>query len=459
MRTNRFLALLSIGLVAVVVLASCIRMEQPADSWRLPRPVKIEIDQTGTDEVVFYNYLSPSLIMWGSVASAENSGGLLLRDGDLIIVGDNDDMVLLYHSSDRQVLKVAFTDWSASLSGKVVAVSPEDPAGREWLQKASQQELAGIRFIVVPEALDPAALPAIERLAAANPYVGMRFESEDTLLQILPFFRPRTLFMPEMDSVGSSAEMQALLKDQKQLDTLWMSAKDSGSLDFLPGLPNLRRLVIFEWDIEQAGPLPAGLTGLKTLMIWESGLGDLSALRNAPTGLEELSVIGIEKSVLTDLSALPPRLRTLILSGNEELTDLSSLDSLKEVRWVGLPENTSQEQFAVILRTHPGLKILELVEVEGVTDLAPLRELKGLEGLILAGDYENLELLRELKSLRFVGVPKKTLENEPDQVAALRKALPEALVVPVAPMCLGSGWILLLAPAITLFGFVKPRWA
>ena len=462
MRTNKIVALLPIALVTIVALLSCIRPEQAVDPWVLPQPVKIELeraenDTAKNDEVGWYNYFSPSGFSWVSGDTAGSSGGLLLREGDLVVDDSSKGGLFLYLVSDGPALRVAVTDGGISMAGKVVAVSLEDPSGWKWLQEASEPELTGIRFVSVPGELDTTGLPALERLAAANPGVGLMLGSEETLLTILPLFRPHMLFLPEMD-VGSDAKVRTLMADQKQLETLLMTAKDSGSLDFLPSLPGLRRLFISDWDVEQAGPLPAGLTGLKTLVVWGADMTDLSALRTELVGLEELSLIDTALSELTGLAALP-NLRTLILTGNDGLTDLSGLDSLKELQWLGLPSKTSQEQFATILRTHPDLKILELVEVDDVTDLAPLRGLQGLEGLVLAGDYKNLEVLRELKSLRFVGIPKELLKEAPEQVAALRQSLPDALVVPVAPFCLGSGWILLLIPAITFFGFVKPRWA
>jgi hypothetical protein len=45
----------------------------------------------------------------------------------------------------------------------------------------------------------------------------------------------------------------------------------------------------------------------------------------------------------------------------------------------------------------------------------------------------------------------------PDQVAAVQKALPDALVVQVEPFCLGSGWILLLVPVPFVARWIRRR--
>jgi len=118
---------------------------------------------------------------------------------------------------------------------------------------------------------------------------------------------------------------------------------------------------------------------------------------------------------------------------------------------VALPPGTTQEQFATFVGTHPKLTILEMMGNEKVTDLAPLRGMKRLQGLVLGGPYEHFDVLQGLTSLRFLGISKKTWDASPEQVAAVRKALPDALVVRVEPLCLGSGWILLLVPVLVFW--------
>ncbi len=83
-------------------------------------------------------------------------------------------------------------------------------------------------------------------------------------------------------------------------------------------------------------------------------------------------------------------------------------------------------------------------------DLEPLRGLRHLQGLVLHDGYENLEVLKELRTLRYVGVSEDLIDESPAQIAAIRQALPDAVVVRIAPFCLGSGWILLLIPVLAL---------
>ena len=442
MKTRLLLTVTVLPAAALLLLAgSCNRSDRSAKPWSLPRPVSIA---PGEGWVGIF----PSWVTWVSGSIDGGTAGLLLRDGDLIMGGD---ILTVYSASDGPALEFTSNKWGGLLlAGKVVSVSLEKGTeGREWLEKAPAQDLAAIRFLMLPKEPDATLLPTLKRLAAVNPGVGLGVGPNATLQQVLPLFRPRALMI---DNASVDAAGRKIVADQPQVETLLVSGEEPGSLGFLPMLHGLRRLALMGWDVEKAGPLPAGLQGLRSIVVSDSAMKDLSALDAAPAEMEELSLTGCKE--LTDVRALAkrPGLKTLILSlsGGDKAMDLSSLAGLKQLQWVGLPLNTSQDQFAAFIAAHRDLKILELTGCAKVTDLAPLRELKELEGLILNGPYQHLEVVRELKSLRFVGLQKDAFKNSPDQIAEIRKALPDALVVPVGGFCLGSGWILLLVPVVVV---------
>jgi hypothetical protein len=239
---------------------------------------------------------------------------------------------------------------------------------------------------------------------------------------ILPRFRTRSLWLA--DPADSAPE----LRSEQQLQTLTLPRLDSLGLEEIRGLPNLRHLDVSTMETLQGIRLPAGLEGLR------------------------ISAGAVDLSRLGDL----PRLRTLILTFSK-WSGPSDLAALKQLRWLGLPTNATQTEFAAIVLAHPDLEVLELGGVEGVTDLSPLRALPRLEAVTLDGAYDDLGVLRDLTSLRFIGLSRAIWENSPDQVAAIRAALPRAAVVKVTPFCLGSGWILLLIPAVILMLFIPAR--
>ncbi len=413
----------------------------PDEAWQLPRVVKIE----STKPVAS---LFPAWLTWLSDAEEGMPQALLLRDGDFLF---GEEVTIPYRASDGQVIKMNFSDWHAQLGETTVSVLLDKDEGLAWFNKAAERELASLRTVSLPTEIDPGTLAALKRLAAVNPHVNLWGESEAAMLQALPLFQPRAVFLGD-----SSGAVLRALANQPELETLQMEASEPGSLDVLPTLPKLRRLILGGWDVAKVGPLPEGLPSLKALLILEStGFRDLTALGADPPALEELSLLGLND--LKDLTGIDKltRLRTLVLWGNEKLGDLSSLAALTQLRWVGLPPNTNQDQFAAFASTHPKLKILDLSGNKTVQDLAPLSAMKGLEGLILEGPYKNLDPVRGLTSLRFLGISKEASEAAPEQIAAVRKALPDALVVRIKPICLGSGWLLLLVPVLVVVWLVR----
>lgn len=406
------------------------------NAWQPPQVVKIQSE--GSAGSMFTSWGS-----WLSDAEEGSPQGLLLRDGDYVVV-EHAELFAPYRASDGQAIKITSGKWNVKIGETTVSLVV-DKDGLAWVNQASDRQLADLRWLGVPDGLDAAALSALKRIAVMNPNVDLSCESEPAWLQALAVFRPKTLFLEDR---VSALTLDAVAK-QSQIETLILDASEPGSLNVLPKLPNLRRVFLSDWDTEKAGPLPAGLSNLKVLVIFgDNGIKDLKALATAPAGLEELSLVGLAGS--PDLAVLGrlTNLRTLILKKKDEASDLSGLASLQQLRWVGLPRKTTQEQFAAFVTAHPNLAILDMMSNETVEDLSPLTSLKGLHGLVLDGPYKNLDVIQKLTSLRFVGISKELSDKAPDQVAAIRKALPDALVVRVSPFCLGSGWILLLVPVM-----------
>jgi hypothetical protein len=411
----------TLPLVAILMAGiSCARSE--AESWQPPAPVRIQGGEA------WYN-LFPSWITWGSFTVGEKDVGMLLRDGD-VLIPTGEGPLIEYRSGDGARLNVATAEDRTLLSGKTVALLLKTgESGWEWLKNAATEDLSSLRLIVMPGEIDAGHLEILKRLSSMNPHVGLWVESDSVLRQLLPLFTPRFL------STGGGvigADLSKELSRQKQLVTVICSADEPGSLDFLSALPGLRRLAISEWDPAVTGPIPQGLRELKSLVVAQSDIADLSALSGVSRGLEELSLVICES--LADLSGLESfaNLRTLILNGSGP-PDLFNAAGLQNLRWLGLPSKITQDRFAAVLKAHPDLRILEVVGCENVKDLY------------------------SMKSLRFVGIPVAVYTDSPERAEALEKALPDAMVVAGRPLCLGSGWILALVPAAVLLGFLRTR--
>lgn len=352
---------------------------------------------------------------------------LLLRDGD-ILHGSSSSFP--YFRSDGQLLRVTDEGGSLRLSGRVVSLDLDSIGGCRWLAGASKRDLAQLRGITLNDSLDPACRMALGRLAATAPHVGLH-SSGNGVTEVLPHFQPRMLWLSEVDS-DLVVFLSQHIKNLNHVETMIVGSGDSLDLRFVSSLPRLRQLRL--WDGASIGSPPGPPPRLKILSCVDDKAMQM------PSQLEELVVC---MDSLVDLRRIAPlrSLRFLSLSGSTVDGDLSSLAGLEHLEWMGLPENTTQEQFAAFVTAHPGLRTLELLDVEAVTDLTPLRRLKRLEGLYLVSKVKDLAVLKELPSLQFV-----VLAGDSTGRAALQKELPGVLIVGPEPVCLGSGWILLLLP-------------
>jgi hypothetical protein len=480
-------------LSALILLfgASCGRLGL-RQAWQPPRPVAIR-NGTGVSVSAWFGAI-PSWMTWPTFAATSGEdlaatfgedlaagfgegpivGGLLLRDGDLVVGGCTpdesstfQDCWFVYKQSDGASLELREEDGRLILSGKTISITLEGREGTEncweWLDQASAKDLRSLRFLMLPAEMDESHLPTLKKLAAANPDLGLGTGSISSSLSAAALFQPHMLIF-----VGSAAatDMGGFLANHKQLETLYLNVSKAENLDFLATLPRLRRLALVGWDPAKTGPLPKGMRALKSLSLSDSELRDASALEAVPEGIEELSIVGYPAFVglgwsgtMTSLSGLEkfPNLRTLILNGNPEIRDLSVLKGMKNLAWVGLPPGITQEQFAAFVGEHPAITIVELCECSEITDLSPLRRLTGLRGLIASRFSGELDAVYQLKSLDFLGLPIEIFSKDPDQVAEIRTALPRTLVVPTFSFCLGSGWILLVIPLAALMWIAGSR--
>jgi hypothetical protein len=449
-----------VPLAGALMLLSCASLGASGSrqAWRPPRPVAIK---GGTRDIIYFIFSQSLFASQGTVMTyvpKGGTGGLLVRDGDIIFadsVGSGQIHGIIYTYSDGSSLEIREEDGRLILAGKTVSLALEYNEGCwEWLDRASSDDLRSLRFLMLPEEpeeMDEGRLRILKKVAAVNPDLGLFIGSLSGWKPAAALFKPRMLILG-----GSATDIRGFLADQKQIETLFISATDADNLDFLAKLPNLRRLAIADWDPATTGPLPKRMRALKSLMFCRTSDSvrlDAPALGAVPRGIEELSLVGYE---MTNLSCLErfSDLRTLILYVDGEIKDLSALRGMKRLAWVRLPPHITQEQFSAFIGEHPTIQIVELIGCSEVTDLSPLQRLTGLTGLVATEFSGGLDAVYQLKSLEFLALPREVLENDPDEITRIREELPRALVV---SLCLGSGWILLVVPLAALMWIAGSR--
>ncbi len=448
------LAFMLVTFIALIGIVSCTLLPlmkgSAVSQWKPPRVVTIERGKQG---------INCSLRTWVSGSDGEGPVVLLVREGDILSVdfsGDN-EMLFPYLPSDGTILSFKQDDYGFLLEGKRIMVTlSEDSAALEWISKAEPEKLEALRMCALDGPIAEAKSPlysALQRLSKINPNTGWMVEESEVLHHVLGLFDPRWLLIG--DDVLLEENDLRMISKEPALEYLWLNAEKLKSMKPLSCSKRLGILGISNWNPEETGPLPGDCESLRSLTVFDSAIKDLSGIASLQ-GLEELHLISCAD--LSDISALSgfPSMKAVNLTGCKEVSDLSVLSKLKEIKWLSLPPSTSQEQFDNIIRGHPDLRELELIKCESIKDLSLLRSLGKLESLVLLNGETDYTLLREMKSLRFLALSKEAFRKS-FNAGELQKALPECLIVQAEPFCMGSGWILLLWPAVSLAWLLSDR--
>jgi len=436
--------------VGPLIWVSCSLRWLGRPTWQPPDPVAI----LGEKQCSTFRYWP-----WPTFFRPTEEGKpvyLLLREGELFLTKDGDrESILQYRKSDGTSLTVSHEEARDVINGKTVTLGLDQEEAWKWLEKATPEEMETLRLIGISPKLEEQQISLLKRLSKHNPNVGLFIQETEVLRQSLPLFDP--VFLSLSSDVEPDVQDFAILRDEKRIRTLFLGENEMKlAPTFLPRMASLETLIILGWNPTEAGPLPEDLTNLKRLILISPELKDLTMLGNQPN-LEELSLVGSPLDYLAGLSNYR-KLKVLVLHGCGNVKDLTPLRNLNQLKWLGLPPTTTQEQLEEILREHPGLVVLELFEAGKVIDLTPITDLRKLGYLLVNCPNARPDPLFEMKNLRWLAVSPgkkekkegKEAPREEDLAVRLQKALPQTAVVRVEPLCLGSGWILLLAPAVVM---------
>lgn len=482
------------GLVLAAVVG-CMRMGWRGEQGPHEEPFRV-VKVTGVERC--YNW-SLHQGMFMTTPMDGHPGALLARDRDMVCAemkSANDEgeatVIFPYRPGDGDVLNFEQRDGLPALTDNPypLSLALDGPKNWELLGRATEEELSGIRVLALPsgpseaqiaartklesgqtqdmteaqvqelrslaesaETLDDRRMDILRRVALVNPHVGLVFEGDGTSLfkTLLPMFQPRFLATGDMSALTD--DDIALIVASGQIEELWISGDSVPCLDFLQQMPKLRRLALTDWDPAKTGPIPL-LPKLESLTIQGAKLMNLAPLA-AAENLRELhltSLKPVEEIGDIDLEGLTKFKSLEVLSVLDvEKLHLPELNTT-QVRWLSLLADRPQDEFAQTVASLPDLRVLELCTGEQITDLPPLKSLTKLEALSWFPEGEEqiafgLEVIKDMKSLRYVMLPREVFEKYPEQAAKLQEALPNAVLAPGAPICLGSGWILLLVPA------------
>ncbi len=390
----------------------------------------------------------------------EDMVSLVVSAGDLIYFQLMEDDILCYRYNPADGLNLAVSYDTIYdrfyLNNELISTRlSEGSAGWDWLAEVDEKVLRSIRSFHISLPLSGTEFTLLEKISAKISNPGLYLDGDSKMAEVLSLFNPRWLIAEDIQYRTMSEETKANLR---HLELLWYEGEDFIDQEFLSGLPELSSLIIESWDsMDITGFQFDKLKNLESLTIIESDIHDLSSIA-ASSGIRDLNFIYCDSlkeiGAATDLS----RIRCLGLNGCENITDISAILQIPQLTRLSLPENTTQKEFVDIVTVHSTLKVLELIGCDGITDLSALVDNTGLKALTLDLDIHDLYPVHQLTGLELLVLAEDFFEDSL-AITELRQALPDTRIVAGGGFCLGSGWILLLIPAIILLVLGSKRFS
>ena len=383
-------------------------------------------------------------------ASNRDKGAILTEKND--VLGFN-DTYFRYQPTKEDTLRI--NDGGDSLvfiNGKINSIvihKNEDLL--PWFRQMKPEQLTDLASILIEDPIPESYIPYLKTIASQHPHLSLTFAGNDSLnlatdyIRKAGFFQPTVVFIPV-----TNADIPALLQ-WKQAKGLFIVLDDSVILNPLPALPEMKECIVYGDDLKTMPP---------DFFINNPQLKKLSLLLNKPfyallTPLDQLDELvlnnGDSIAALDKLKHIPEKLSVLLISG--KCTGIEQLAKAKRLKWLGLPENTSQKEFNLLTTNLKKLQVLEIAGDSTITDFSSAEQLSDLRGLVITDTVTDKKSIGRLKKLRYLSLPHDTKEDSA-YLKEMAKALPGCLVVANSGACLGSGWLLLLLPLALLSGLL-----
>jgi hypothetical protein len=444
------LLLVMAALPAFLLLPGCgqIAGKTPADQYI--------IDVTGIPAI--FNCSKSYTYACHYALEEEDTVGLAVAEGDLLYLQFVDEEVMCYRYDPADGLHLSFRYDAALdafyLNNELISVRlQEGSTAWDWLPVAGEEVLAGIRSLNVYLPLSESEMNRLGNFSGTICHPGLLIEGDSLLEDVITLLEPGWMIAEELDFSALPAQARAGLK---HLELLWHLGADPVDYEFLYGLPELRSLIIQYWDsIDFAELHWEELNRLESLTVIESDIRDLDPLV-ACAEIRNLNIVFCEPlsavGAITDI----PGLTSLGFTGCFQIDSIPLMLEVPSLIRLSFPGNTNQEAFADIVAGLDALEVVEMIQCKGITDLSPLQDHPGLRALTVDFDLPDVKSLTSLSGLELLVLTADYFEDSL-AMAEIRKAMPDTRIVAGGGFCLGSGWILLLLPAILLLVMLKQK--
>ena len=410
---------------------------------------------------VFIDNVSMHNAKFGSLSDSGETSALLVSEGDILYaLGETAGFIAYVRYKNEYGHHLEFTMDSTTpgfvrINDKIHSLYLDnDTELSERIGEMNSEDLAVLDLLYVSDVTGEDDIAALNMIAEANPGIGLSLENIDSLelvYEILSMFHPTCLIIMDIDLDSRISDLTANFEN---LELVLLGEENLEVGDFLNELPKLKSLILGGWDPGESNHIQfEKMSGLESLTIAESNIESLDVLGDLKK-LSSLYLIMCDD--LRDISKVKtfPGLQCLSLMDCDTLTELSVLKEIPSLLWLSFPLETSQADFDDILTLHTSLQGVELLGCKNLTDISSLTRLQELKALAIGWGEIDYKTLQQLEGIELIVIEEESFSAAGDEIAALKEALPGAQIVPGGGFCMGSGWILLILPVFLLaFGY------
>lgn len=421
-------------------------------------------------------------------ADSAGVGTMPVKNGDLLDIWKEDIGIYVRCTPEfPDTFELRAKNGLCFINEKLIGITIyPSPDSLQMFRQMKETDLKNVQTVSINNYILDEHLPFLDSLSKINPEISLLLsfsvedssfsalnvdsnstskkslpENRDSLLQV---FRKNLTWLSErfkpklIAFIGPVTEVKNLVSF-KTIETLNIQTTDNSLKDNLPSLPRLKELIILSdsdslfitanyFDLNpQLEQLTINGSINPAIIDWKK-----------ITKLKALRVFSPDSLYAFPYGNIMPNLQSLQLSGNgyPGVNDLIGFKHLKEL---GLPSAVPQEIFNKIIETQSNLEFLQIIEADTllITDYSALQKLNDLRYLVIAGKNGPASSLSQMKRLKYLSLPNEFFEDSL-QVVALKKALPDTVIVPNQGFCMGSGWLLLLLPLMAIGIFAGKKY-
>ena len=437
------IGLIIAAIVLITIIGIYVSTEKKSEHFKI---VKL----AGADA---YSNFTKSDFSWIAGQNEDSLSALPLISGDLIYIFTEDDKLPLYRykESDGDYLNFRREDFKLLLDEKIIAL---EITGNEdflsWMKNINAEEINDLRYIAVTADVNNTLLGYLKKIADIKPGIGIFIKEENPAISnILELFDPSWLAAPDCEFDNKARKSIAGLKN---LEMLYIYAGDSygvnWDINIVSKLKKLETLILTNMNQPDSGKFIIN-KNLRSVSIMESEITDINFLSKLPN-IVELSLSNCDMITSIDTLAELVNLKRLSLINCENLADIDILYKLKSLRWVAFNPGITEEEINTLTDIQKDIEVVELVNCGNVKNAGLFKPLKNLACLAVYNTDIDISSVYGLKRLRYLSLPD-SIYSDSLQISKIKEKIPNCIIVPSRGLCLGSGWLLLIIPAMLLF--------